>query len=193
MEIVTVNGNRNCDRINETHNFVTCEGCGLVYLNPRNTVEDYDYYYQNFDNPGFDKKSLNKIDLLNADYAKELEFIAENIIKRLGFPSKDIKILDCGCGNGLLLYMFKKLGYTNITGLEPAVELVKYAHDVLDINLSQGTVSNNNLETNSFDLVISTSMLDHFHLVSPIDELKAMRSFLRYGGHIFGLVPELCG
>ena len=38
--------------------------------------------------------------------------------------SKDISILDIGCGTGFSLEFFKAIGYNNLEGIEPAKEML---------------------------------------------------------------------
>mmetsp|Transcript_24697 Transcript_24697/g.21864 ORF Transcript_24697/g.21864 Transcript_24697/m.21864 type:complete len:126 (+) Transcript_24697:168-545(+) len=42
---------------------------------------------------------------------------------------KEIKILDFGCGTGLLGYNLKALGYKNVTGLDASDEMLKKAQE----------------------------------------------------------------
>lgn len=184
-KLVTVEGNRRCDYINNRHTFVLCENCGLCFLNPQNSQEDYTKYYSEekttrFTGQDYQGEFRKEIE---SQYHKESEFIAGYIDRSLGFPDKKIKILDVGAGHGNLLYAFSKLGYSDVLGLEPSEELVCYAEKVFGQKVLRGSLEENDLPKGACDLILCTSMLDH--LSDPLRGLRKMREFLKDGGHIF--------
>ena len=76
------------------------------------------------------------------------------IIKTLGKMPKTTKILDAGCGQGLLVDYFRKQGY-DITGIDACYgsEYVK-----------KGDLLQNDLPDNTFDLILCLDVIEHFPL-----------------------------
>ncbi len=76
---------------------------------------------------------------------------------------KNAHIVDLACGGGKLLYFFKRMGYTNITGVDISPEQVKLAKQVTpDVEEANVLVW---LEAHpaSFDLISGFDIVEHFH------------------------------
>jgi alkylated DNA repair protein alkB family protein 8 len=75
---------------------------------------------------------------------------------------KPLKILDLGCGNGKYIPLFKPSN--QIIGLDNSTELLKivssrYPH----VQTYNSDVTSTNLESNSFDHIISIAVIHHLH------------------------------
>jgi 2-polyprenyl-3-methyl-5-hydroxy-6-metoxy-1,4-benzoquinol methylase len=99
----------------------------------------------------------------------------KNIIKEIIKRNKESKILDAGCGSGLLLYKFYKEGFKNLHGIDLNPENVKIAnrYDLFEIKL--GNILKTEYEDNQFDIVICS------HVLQVFDAEKAFNLFKEFG------------
>lgn len=91
--------------------------------------------------------------------------------------NRNIKILEVGSNIGNQLLLLKKMGFSNLYGIEInsyAVELSKSR--IKNINLIQGSVFDIPFKDKYFDLVFTSGVLMH---LSPRDIKKAMREIYR--------------
>ncbi len=106
---------------------------------------------------------------------------------------KGAKIVDLACGGGgggKLLYFFKRMGYTNITGVDISPEQVKLARQVTP-NVDESDVLNW-LEAHpaSFDLVTGFDLVEHFHKDEVLRFLDACHAALKPGGRMILQTPN---
>ncbi len=100
-------------------------------------------------------------------------------------------ILDIGCGFGYTLRALKKLGYTNIKGLEISEEQAIIAKKSgFDVILTDDTTQwlNNNPE--KFEFVILFDVLEHLPVEKQIEFLKAIHCVLKPKGKLLLTVPN---
>jgi 2-polyprenyl-3-methyl-5-hydroxy-6-metoxy-1,4-benzoquinol methylase len=104
--------------------------------------------------------------------------IITNILKK---TPKNNKILDAGCGQGLLVERFHKLGY-DITGIDAfyGSNLVK-----------KQNILNSNLEDNSFDLILCLDVIEHFELNEQHKLIKELKRVLKPSGKIIWSIPNM--
>lgn len=109
------------------------------------------------------------------------EHVAISAIHRAAVPL-DARVLDVGCGSGLLLRYMKHIGYTNARGVDPFID--GDIHDEQGVLVQKRTLAE--LE-GQFDLL----MLHHSfeHLVDPEDALKHLVRLLAPGGRILMRLP----
>ena len=102
---------------------------------------------------------------MDRKYIKELEKILPK--------DKVIKVLDVGCGKGVIINYLKK-SYPKISfyGIDPVFE---------SENISQGTIYNIEFEDDSFDLVMSFEVLQHTYIE---DALKELNRVTKKGGKL---------
>lgn len=108
-------------------------------------------------------------------------YIYDPIIRLIG-GRKDIKILDLGCGNGSLANKLIGLGY-DVYGVDASssgIEIAKQKNPnrFFCYNLSEGNIPND-LANISFDLIISTEVIEH--LYSPKSFVKLCQEILQTG------------
>ena len=102
---------------------------------------------------------------------------------------KDARIVDIGCGYGLLLRKLKKKKYNNILGIEPIHEVVE---DLTESgiparvgDLEQGLDS---VDDRSADVVVCLEVLEH--LYDPKAALHEINRCLRTDGLLIASVPN---
>jgi SAM-dependent methyltransferase len=146
-------------------NYFLCSSCGCLQISdfPENINLFYQAYYTEnakWNKISFLKKNLWQLRSLISNY-KIYSFIEKvrpnNILKwkNLAGIKMDSKILDVGCGNGDILYEFKKHGFTNLTGIDPNL---KSEIKTKEINLFKKKI----FEIDStFDLIMFNHSYEH--------------------------------
>ena len=94
-------------------------------------------------------------------------------------------ILDYGCGNGLDLLAFEKLGYMNVIGLDRSGHLLSHINN--RFNIIQADVYNTGLKTESVEVVFVNSVLHH--LEYPQTALMEIKRILVPGGELYLIEP----
>jgi len=98
---------------------------------------------------------------------------------------KNKSILDCGCGDGLDLVVFKELGYSNIAGLDTSQDYISRIKDEFKVYLAD--VCDTGLPSKSFDVVFIDSAFHHFDLHGALEEIKRI---LKVGGELCFIEPR---
>jgi ubiquinone/menaquinone biosynthesis C-methylase UbiE len=88
-------------------------------------------------------------------------------------------ILDYGCGDGLDLEVFRKLGYGRIAGLDNSESYISRIADQYRTYLADAC--NTGLPTNSFDVIFINGVLHH---INVYDALKEVKRILKIGGEL---------
>ncbi len=98
------------------------------------------------------------------------------------------KLLDVGCGDGTRIAQLQKLGW-DVYGqdLDPAA--VGYARETLGLQAFLGPLENVPFAENTFDCVTLNHVIEHVH--HPIDLLEKSRRFLKPGGRLVVITPNL--
>ena len=99
-----------------------------------------------------------------------VEFIKNKLISYFGLnsnsqkPLKKLKILDIGCGGGLLCEPLSKLGAT-ITGIDPSnnnIEVAKLHSKKMNLNIKYICCAPENLNIkNEFDVILNLEVIEH--------------------------------
>lgn len=102
------------------------------------------------------------------------------IIKLLKKLPKNKKILDAGCGQGLLVEHFRKKGY-GITGIDAfyGSEYVK-----------KGDLLQNDFKDNTFELILCLDVIEHFPLTEQENLIKELTRILKPKGKIIWSIPN---
>ncbi len=100
------------------------------------------------------------------------------------------RVLDVGCGRGLLLKEFQRRGWT-VQGTELSEGGAAYAREVLGLEVSIGELSSLCFPPNHFDVVTLWHVLEH--LPDPRVLLAEVNRILKPGGVLFVGVPNFGG
>ena len=120
-----------------------------------------------------------------------ISYIKNNIIRSLKLnnnekPLKKVKILDIGCGGGLLTEPMKKLGadVVGIDASEKNIKIAKLHSKKNNLNIKYLCVSPENFITKEkFDVILNMEIVEH---VEDIDFfLKSSSKLLKKGGIMF--------
>jgi len=106
--------------------------------------------------------------------------------------NKSAKIVDLVCGGGKLLYFFKRMGYTNVSGVDISPEQVKLArqvtHDVDEASVLDWLEAH----PDSIDLITGYDIIEHFHKDEVLRFLDACNAALKPGGRLVLQTPNAC-
>ena len=111
-------------------------------------------------------------DLINWGYAypSQLKKIMSKDIK----IKKNSKILDAGCGTGLVAEVLGNMNFKNIVGLDYSMDMLKIAKDkkIYTRLIQESLNKKTSLRSNQFDIVLCTGVLTSGHVGSKaINEL----------------------
>ncbi|MEM7424717.1 MAG: bifunctional 2-polyprenyl-6-hydroxyphenol methylase/3-demethylubiquinol 3-O-methyltransferase UbiG, partial [Pseudomonadota bacterium] len=122
-----------------------------------------------------------------------LEFIREHIIRHFNLddgsrlPFEGLKLLDIGCGGGLLCEPMARLG-ADVTGVDPAEKNIKTASvhaSEMELPITYRALAAEDLsaEGKTFDVVLNMEVVEHVADVDLFMETSA--SLVRPGGLMF--------
>lgn len=114
-------------------------------------------------------------------YARRAQFVSRQMNGRKG------RVLDIGCGRGLLLRAFQQNGF-DVTGTEFSDDACRYAREVLGIPVRVGLLDQLHFPDNSFDVVVMWHVLEH--VSDPRPTLAEVARILRPGGIFLVGVPN---
>jgi 2-polyprenyl-3-methyl-5-hydroxy-6-metoxy-1,4-benzoquinol methylase len=97
------------------------------------------------------------------------------------------RLLDVGCGYGLLLDEAQRRGY-DADGLELWTEAARYARETLHLHVRNEAFEDAQLEEQSYDAVLLVDILEHFD--DPVNALARARSLLVPGGVLLIVTPD---
>ena len=100
--------------------------------------------------------------------------------------SSDIKVLDIGCGSGLMLNSLESVGQP--FGMDMSDEAINFSKEIFKGRVEKGILPDQiPYEENFFDLITALDVIEHVD--RDIDSLKAIRSRLVSGGKAVITVP----
>jgi len=120
-----------------------------------------------------------------------IKYIKENIIKDLNIklsskPLKDIKILDIGCGGGLLSEPMCRLG-ASVTGIDASkknIEVAKFHAKKNKLKINYKVASPEKLKTKiKFDVILNMEIVEHVEDINFFIEASA--KLLKENGIMF--------
>ncbi len=155
-----------------------CNECGLVYLNPRPSVAEFDRIYP---------PSYHAFDFSEKDFGFVFKVRSRLEANRLLALCKglgdDAKILDVGCGDGFHLRLLRDFGNKNWTleGLDASEKAVEAANKS-GIKVHLGTAENNDLPENTYDLAFLIQTIEHVE--KPNEVLPAICRVLKPNGKL---------
>lgn len=157
------------------YDLVACSQCGFVYADTPADQSVYDKYYSEMS-----KYETPYIDADTTLFAHRAEWIS-------GFlRDADASIVDVGCGNGQLFLELRKLGFSELTALDPSQECIDAIR-----RKGLGGLAGSIFEVSTvvqFDAVILSGVLEHICDV-PV-AMEKIVSLTRPGGLVFVFVPD---
>jgi len=155
-----------------------CSSCGLVYLNPRPAVSEFERIYpENYHAFDFSESDFGLVHKVRS----RLE--AKRVLELCRDLPDDARILDVGCGDGFHLKLLKKYGKASWT-LE-GVDVDKRAVEMAErsgLKVHLGNIEELDLPKNSYDMAIMFQTIEHVE--KPEKVLSAVLRVLKPGGKL---------
>jgi SAM-dependent methyltransferase len=181
--------------IREFFTYLQCSNCGcLQLLDPPKNLE---IYYPNEYYSYIAEHSKNKLATWVKFVVKKYTISNNNLISRFLLnrrPSsvlntlfkiplnKKSRILDVGCGAGVLLFDLKESGFNNVMGVDPFInETIKYKNGLVIKKIFLDEV------TREWDLIMFNHSFEH--LPDPLSTLTSAHKLLKPGGYCLIRVP----
>ncbi len=155
-----------------------CKTCGLVYLNPRPSVSEFDRIYP---------PTYHAFDFSEEEFGFVHKVRSRLEANRLLALCKDLgddaKILDVGCGDGFHLRLLREFGNKNWTleGLDASEKAVQIA-EKFGTKVHLGTAESNDLPENTYDLAFLIQTIEHVE--KPNEVLPAICRVLKPNGKL---------
>ena len=154
-----------------------CRGCGLVYLNPRPSLEDLPRIYPGNYHLEFSEERYGFV------YKVRRRLEARRALSWCRGLDDDARIIDVGCGDGFHLRLLRDFGKPGwvLEGIDCDERAVAAASRA-GLNIHKGIVENMDLPRASYDLALLIQTIEH--VSDPPGVLQAVRSLLRPGGKV---------
>jgi 2-polyprenyl-3-methyl-5-hydroxy-6-metoxy-1,4-benzoquinol methylase len=118
--------------------------------------------------------------------------LAADILPRLPVYRKS-KILDVGCGQGQLVGLLHRYGYTDVNGIDASPEQVSLAHKLGRMTVSLGNLFEASQDTpGSYDVVTAIDVVEHFDRQEVQQVFQAFSNLLTPGGVFVFRTPNGC-
>ena len=125
------------------------------------------------------------------DLKSRLPFLKSLIIRH--FPkNKKAIIFDFGCGNGLLVYLAKQMGFLNIKGVDISQEQIAFSKKLKNdgVEHGDGIKAIKDMDRNSLDCFITYDVIEHFNRSELLQLIDNVYGILRHDGRWIIHVPN---
>ncbi|MFL2895159.1 MAG: bifunctional 2-polyprenyl-6-hydroxyphenol methylase/3-demethylubiquinol 3-O-methyltransferase UbiG [Candidatus Pelagibacter sp.] len=148
-------------------------------------IEKFSRIAEEWWNPLGKFKPLHKFNPIRISYIKD-NIINSFKLKKQEKPLKNLKILDIGCGGGLLSEPMCRLG-ADVTGIDASkknIQIAKLHAKKSNLKIKYISTSPENFKTNiKFDVILNMEIIEHVEDVSFF--LKSCSSLLKKRGIMF--------
>jgi len=163
---------------------VRCTECGLIFLNPRPTLDEIGLYYPEDYEPY--QRTISALRSQWLDLVQRIKLRPHvRLVTRL---TKGGHLLDVGCATGGFIRELHRLGGWHVQGVEINARAVCFARQQLGLNIFCGSLTDARFPSDSFDIVTMWDVLEHVH--DPLPTLKEVHRILRPGGYFIGSTPN---
>ncbi|HEV7991877.1 MAG TPA: class I SAM-dependent methyltransferase [Gemmatimonadaceae bacterium] len=162
----------------DTFSAMRCRSCGLVYLNPRPSVSEFERIYP----PTYHAFSFSEANFgLVHSVRSRLE--ARRLLSWCHGLRHDARLLDVGCGDGFHLGLLREFGKETwtLSGIDidkRAVEMARKA----GLRVHLGSIEEIDLPREEFDMAFMLMTIEHVE--KPVEALERVRQLLRPGGRL---------
>lgn len=153
-----------------------CEGCGLVYLDPRPAESELPRIYpENYHAFDFSAERFGFV------YKVRRRLEARRALGWCAGLGEDARILDVGCGDGFHLRLLRDFGRPGwrLEGVDPSPRAVEAAARA-GLKVHEGTIERLGLPAASYDIALLVATIEH--VADPAGVLRSVRALLKPGG-----------
>ena len=104
-------------------------------------------------------------------------------------PDPATRIVDVGCGNGDVLGLLRRAGYTNLLGVDPAEHSAAAARRLYDVEVVPGSVLSMPPGAAQSGCIVLSAVLEHVREVAAA--LREVSGMLAADGLLYVEVPDL--
>ena len=151
------------------HNWVRCNRCGLVYVNPAPDPQELEALYRESDQSGYDQEVDNVVYTYSRYLSRYLNLLPDRALA-----------LEVGAGDGFFLKAMLDLGFQKVVGFEPSTPSYQKAPPEIRPHIINGPFAEDALAPGSVDLITCFQTLEH--LPTPGKTLAGFSRLLRPGG-----------
>jgi SAM-dependent methyltransferase len=171
--------------LGDGYDVVVCSGCGCGFADGIPPQPEIDRYYA-------EQSKYTYAHLGGLESAWDFRRF-EATVASLGplLRGRDLRILDVGCATGGLLSVFKKSGFTDLTGIDPSPLCAETAQRLHGIKVTAATFAQAAASPERFDLILMLGVLEHVREAKGA--VGIAKSLLRKGGMLYCAVPDVEG
>lgn len=166
--------------------FVQCRTCSQVQLSPFPTLEMLQAAYPSHYPAFVEGASVSPL----YEFLYKIHQRVFSFTKVKSRVAQGGRVLDVGCGNGRMLDSFRRLGATELQGIDFS-EAVMPILKRKGIAAFRGVFLDFKKEADYYDLAIMNNYIEH--VLDPPAELVKARQLLKPGGVLFGTLPNFDG
>jgi SAM-dependent methyltransferase len=167
--------------------YVRCNQCGLVYMNPQVVSEDIARLYPADYAPHYYGPQNRKYKILYSLWGKifTVAKIKNSIYRRL---NQQNRVLDIGCGSGTFLNKVRADKGCEVCGVEISQDAVVAARDLFKLDIFRGEINEAPWPDGYFDVITAWWYLEH--ITTPNAAVEKMSRLLKKGGCCIIGVPN---
>lgn len=143
-----------------TFYLVRCRRCGLMYLNPRPTIDEMARYYPK-DYHAYVVIGNSPSIIARLEHRYGVNKRCRAVIAQAGINSG--RVLDIGCSTGSFLEAMRRCGDWEPYGIEINADAANYARERLGLDVFAGTLTDARYPSAYFDVVTLWNVLEHLH------------------------------
>jgi SAM-dependent methyltransferase len=160
--------------------YLQCPMCGCMFVDPYPSRE----LNQSFQGGETVERLAHEDEKRRAYFQRRLDRL-EN---RIGSARREARLLEVGCGSGVLLQEAMSRGW-RIDALELSAELAAVARsNNPEATIITGNIENQDPSGSSYDAIIALDVLEHVH--SPMTMIENCRELLKPGGLLMLQTPN---
>ena len=163
--------------------YVVCRDCGFVFQNPTLEPHELDEMYGTQYRRSMPDETFIEKNSVFTD--GRVRWIEKGLGGEVGAGKR---VLDVGCGAGVLLNSFRSRGW-QARGIEPTSAYAEFGRRRFGIDIIPGFFTKDSFPGERFDLLTLSQVLEH--APDPAAMLRDCREKLADGGHLFVGVPTL--
>ena len=173
--------------------WIDCLNCDVTFSFPRLSKKQLEYMYENYRSESFRGETPDQyFDRITGYKAEDSENYhkVEWINSLLGKNFSPNKILDIGCGGGVLLHTFKNFFKdASLFGVEPTSSFADLSKRRTGADIVHGYFNKESFNKHRFNLITCCQVLEH------VDDLKTfvfdIKNVLQSKGYLYIEVPDL--